>query len=158
MPDPSNIDAVDHHILAELQSNARRSNKELAASVGLAPSTTLGRVRQLEADGAIRGYHAEVEPEALGRWIEALVSVRLSPKDGDRVRRLVDSLWALDEVIAITLLTGPYDLLIHLSVGSMTALRSMVLDHIASHDGVADEQTMIVFEHRRKPVLTPLEA
>lgn len=157
MPNPSNIDAVDHHILAELQSNARRSNKELAASVGLAPSTTLGRVRQLEADGAIRGYHAEVEPEALGRSIEALVSVRLSPKDGDRVRRLVDSLWALDEVIAITLLTGPYDLLIHLSVGSMTALRSMVLDHIASHDGVADEQTMIVFEHRRKPVLTPLD-
>lgn len=157
MADLSNIDATDHRILAALQSNARRTNKELAASVGLAPSTTLGRVRHLEAEGAIRGYHADVDPESLGRTIEALVSVRLSPKDGDRVRRLVDSLWELDEVIAVTLLTGPYDLLVHLSVGSMAALRTMVLDHIASHDGVADEQTMIVFEHRRKRVLTPLD-
>jgi len=154
-PEPK-IDATDRAILAELQSDARRSNKALAAAVGLAPSTTLGRVRDLEARGAILGYHAEVDPEVLGHSIGALVSVRLSPKDGDLVSRFVDSLWALDEVLAVTLLTGPYDLIVQLSVPSIAELRGLVLDKIASFDGVSDEQTMIIFEHRRKAVLRPL--
>lgn len=158
MSDLPNIDASDERILAELQSDARRSNKELAAAVGLAPSTTLARVRQLEDSGAILGYHADVDARVLGRSIEALVSVKLSPKDGALVNRFVDSLWAFDEVIAITLLTGPYDLIVHLSVASMPALRTMVLENIASFPGVADEQTTIIFEHRRKRVLSALDA
>lgn len=153
MGEISNIDEVDRRLLAELQSDARRSNKALAAAVGLAPSTTLARVRVLEASGAIRGYHADVDPTALGRDVEALVSVRLSPKTGDLVRNLVESLMELEPVVAVTLLTGPYDLLVHVSVPRVAELRTLVLDHIAGFDGVVDEQTMMVFEHHRKHVL-----
>ncbi len=156
MDSKPNIDETDLAILEELQSDARRSNKALAAAVGLAPSTTLGRVRDLEASGVVLGYHAEVDEVALGRSIGALVSVRLSPKNDGLVARFVDSLWTLDEVTAVTLLTGPYDILVQLSVGSISALRALVLDNIASFEGVSDEQTTIIFEHRRKSVLRPL--
>ena len=151
-----NIDETDRALLHELQSDARRSNKALAAAAGVAPSTSLTRVRELEDAQVIRGYHADVAPEALGRSISALVSVRISPKTEALVSAFIDSLWGLDEVVAVTMLTGPYDMLVNLSVGSIDALRTLVLDNIASFDGVTDEQTMIVFEHRRKPVLAPL--
>lgn len=110
----------------------------------------------METAGVIRGYHADVDPTALGRTIQALVSVRLQPKSEELVSRFVDSLWVLDEVTAITMLTGPYDMQVTLSVASIDDLRTLVLANIASFDGVTDEQTMIVFEHRTKPVLRPL--
>ncbi len=156
MTNTPNIDATDGEILAELQADARRSNKAVAAATGIAPSTSLVRIRELEAAGVIRGYHADVDPKALGRHISALVSVRLSPKSERLVEQFVDSLWALNEVAAITLLTGPVDLLVELSVRSIEDLRSLVLENIASFDGVSDEQTVIVFEHRRKRVLSQL--
>jgi DNA-binding Lrp family transcriptional regulator len=151
-----NMDEIDRTILAELQSDARRSNKAIAAAAGVAPSTSLTRIRELETAGVVRGYHADVDPKALGRHIGALVSVRLSPKSEALVDRFIDSLWGLDEVVAITLLTGPYDLQVELSVPSIEGLRTLVLENIASFDGVSDEQTVIVFERRRKPVLAPL--
>ncbi len=155
MQQEPNIDEVDVRILQALQSDARRSNKDLAAAVGLAPSTTLGRVRDLERTGAVRGYHADVDPAALGHGVEAMVSVRLSPKTTDLVRSFVDELLSLPEVVGVFLLTGPFDLLVHVSVAGIAELRSLVLDRIAGVDGVVDEQTMIVFEHLHKHVLEP---
>ena len=157
MTDLPNIDEIDHRILLELQADARRSNKALAASVGLAPSTTLGRVRDLEAGRIILGYHAAVDPAALGRSIQALVSVRLQPKTNVVVEEFVEMIWELEETIAVTMLTGPFDLLVHLSVADISGLQTLVLERIASFDGVVDEQTSIIFEHRRKTVLTGLD-
>ncbi len=151
-----NMDEIDHAILAALQSDARRSNKAIASAAGVAPSTSLTRIRELEEAAVIRGYHADVDPRALGRRVGALVSVRLSPKSEALVERFIESLWALDGVVAITLLTGPYDLQVELSVASIDHLRSVVLENIASFEGVSDEQTVIVFERRRKPVLNPV--
>ena len=71
------LDRIDHEILVALQKNARLSNKELAAEIGLAPSSCLARVNRLIREGVIRGFHAEVDPKALGIGIEALVFVRV---------------------------------------------------------------------------------
>ena len=60
------MDRIDFGIISELQNNARLSNKELAARVKLAPSSCLERTRRLTADGVLRGFHAEVDPAALG--------------------------------------------------------------------------------------------
>ncbi|MBL6925459.1 MAG: winged helix-turn-helix transcriptional regulator, partial [Acidimicrobiia bacterium] len=71
------IDRTDLQILAELQSDARQTNRALAATVGLAPSTTLDRVRSMEDRGVITGYHATTDLNALGRPIQAMVAIRL---------------------------------------------------------------------------------
>ena len=60
------IDAVDRHILAELQADGRMTNVELARRVGLSAPPCLRRVRRLEEQGIIRGYHADLDPHVLG--------------------------------------------------------------------------------------------
>jgi DNA-binding Lrp family transcriptional regulator len=75
-PDPAALDRTDLDILAHLQKDARLSNKELAAKIGLAPSSCLARVRRLERSGALHGYHAEVDARVYGVTLEALVAVR----------------------------------------------------------------------------------
>ena len=61
------LDEVDHTILRALAADARIPNNRLAAQAGVAPSTCLMRVRRLQDTGVIRGFHADLAPEALGR-------------------------------------------------------------------------------------------
>src|ERR1700759_3944504 len=71
------LDETDHEILRILAADARTPNNVLAARVGLAASTCLMRVRRLQDAGVIRGFRAELAPEALGRALPAIRSVRL---------------------------------------------------------------------------------
>jgi DNA-binding Lrp family transcriptional regulator len=151
-----NIDRHDRAILRVLQSDARQTNRAVAAAVGLAPSTTLDRIRDLEARGVITGYHAAVDLRRLNRPLQAIVAVRLQPKTRDIVDRFVEQIWAQPETLAVHLVSGPDDVLVHLSVTDTDSLRHLVLEAIASFPGVVDERTSLVFEHRRKTVLDPL--
>ena len=70
------MDAVDHRLLAELQQDARLSFNELSRRVNLSPPAVAERVRRLEADGVISGYHAHVDLLRAGRPVTALVQVQ----------------------------------------------------------------------------------
>ena len=64
-PEPA-LDALDRQILAELQHDGRITNVELARRVNLSAPPCLRRVRRLEEAAVIRGYHADIDPTALG--------------------------------------------------------------------------------------------
>ena len=64
-PDPA-LDTLDRQILAELQEDGRMTNVELARRVNLSAPPCLRRVRRLEEEGVIRGYHADIDAAALG--------------------------------------------------------------------------------------------
>ena len=147
---------TDATLVAALMSDGRRTNRSLAGEVGLAPSTTLQRVRDLEARGVITGYHADVDLQALGRGVEAMVFVRLRPKTDETVERFLAYVWAMPEVIAVHLISGQEDALVHVAVPDTESLRRAVLRQISDHDAVVDERTNLVFEHRRKHVVEPL--
>jgi DNA-binding Lrp family transcriptional regulator len=146
----------DASIVAALQADARQTNRALATKAGLAPSTTLNRVRDLENRGVIRGYHADIDLAALGRDLQALVFVRLQPKNDETVTRFVDHIWAMPETIAIHLISGTEDIVVHLAVADTEALQRAVLNQISNFPGVVDERTSLVFQHRQKPVVDPL--
>jgi DNA-binding Lrp family transcriptional regulator len=150
------IDRSDAKILAMLQSDARQTNRSVAANVGLAPSTTLDRVRSLEERGVVTGYHATVDLAAMGRPIQAIVALRLRPKTGPLVERAVERLWSLPETLGVLLVTGIDDVIVHLSVSDTDALRHLVLESISSIEGVVDERTSLVFEYRQKRVVEPV--
>ena len=80
------LDDTDRRILAELVRDARIANNALAAEVGIAPSTCLGRVRALREAGVIRGYHADLDPDAIGVPLQAMIAVRLRAGARDRMR------------------------------------------------------------------------
>ena len=90
----ANLDETDFEILRQLQNNARLSNKALAERVGLAPSTTIVRTRQLERAGIIRGYRAAIDPGALGVGLQALIAVRLHILTSSRSRSTANTILA----------------------------------------------------------------
>lgn len=150
------LDAVQQQLVGSLQENARATNRQLAAVVGLAPSSTLQRVRDLEQRGIVTGYHAEISLEALNRSVQAMVFVRLSPADGPTVQEFFDTVSGLTETIAVSLISGAEDAVIHVAVADVAQLRAVVLDKISSMACVAEERTSLVFEHRRSVVIEPM--
>lgn len=150
------LDEIQQQLVAALQRNARTSNRHLADLVGLAPSSTLQRVRDLEQSGVIAGYHAAVDLEALNRSVQAMVFVRLSPADAATVEGFFDTVSAMPETIAVSLISGAEDAIIHVAVADVGQLRTVVLERISSLPCVAEERTSLVFEHRRSNVITPL--
>jgi Lrp/AsnC family transcriptional regulator, leucine-responsive regulatory protein len=80
----STLDAIDRRIIAELQSDARLSNVELADKVGLSPSPCLRRVKRLERDGYIEGYRAALRRELIGLGFSVFVGVKIEGHANDR--------------------------------------------------------------------------
>src|SRR5262245_17609317 len=131
------LDRTDRALVAALQKNARISNKELADSVGLAPSTCLERVRALRARGVLKGFHADVDREALGRGLEAIIAVRVRPHSQANVDAFWENALAQPEVIEVFHVTGADDFLVHVAVADTDALRKFVLDRLTVLPSVA---------------------
>ena len=72
------LDKIDRRILRDLQANGRMTNVDLARRAGISAPPCLRRVRALEEAGFIRGYHADVNPEALGYGVTVFAQVGLS--------------------------------------------------------------------------------
>jgi Lrp/AsnC family leucine-responsive transcriptional regulator len=84
----STFDATDARLLDELQANARLSNAELGRRVSLSAPAVAERLRRLERDGVIGGYHAEVDPPALGYTLGAIMRIRPSARQLAKVAEL----------------------------------------------------------------------
>ncbi|MGB0590047.1 MAG: Lrp/AsnC family transcriptional regulator [Myxococcota bacterium] len=148
---PRALDRIDFEILTILQKDGRTSNKELAAAIGLAPSTCLGRVRRLIDDGVIRGVHAEVSPDALGVGLEAMITVRLSTQTREAFATMTERLESLAEVVAFYDMSGADDFLIHVAVRDTDHLRDVVTDGITCAAEVKHVETSLIFAHQRNP-------
>lgn len=147
------LDRTDFAILEELQNDARLSNKELAVRVHLAPSSCLERVRRLREEGVLRGFHAEVDPAALGIGLQAMVSVQMSQHGKRAVQGFLEGVEGQPEALAVYYLAGATDFLVHVAVRDVDHLRAFVTDQVSARDGVQHVETHIVFEHRRRRAL-----
>jgi DNA-binding Lrp family transcriptional regulator len=139
-----------------LQKNARTSNKELAAAVGVAPSTCSERVKRLEEEGVFRGYHADVDPPAVGIGLRALIAIRLRRHAAEEVHAFRRHAMALPEVLTISHVTGPNDFLVHVVVRDADHLRDLAVSGFTSLPEVAHIETSLVFEHIDKRGLPDL--
>lgn len=146
------LDRIDRQILGHLQKDARVSNKDLAALVGLAPSTCLGRVQRLVQDGVIRGFHADVDPAAVGVLIQAVVFVQLEVHGAKATETFRDHMLARPEVVCLYHVGGVQDLLVHVAVRDTDHLREVVMEDIATRPEVRHIETNLVFEHHRSPI------
>lgn len=148
---------MDFAILGLLQKNARLSVKEIAAKVGLAPSSTHERIRRLRDSGVLQGTHVEVDPKALGIGLEALFMIGLSKHQRGTVDRFLDDVVKVPEVRFAFLVTGRYDLVVHVVVRDTRHLKDLALDHFTNRPAVTRIETSIIFDSRRRyelPVFT----
>jgi DNA-binding Lrp family transcriptional regulator len=149
------MDELDSALVAALQADGRRSNRELAAALGIAASTCLERVRALRSRGVLTGYHATADVTALGRPVQALITVRLRPQNRAVIHGFRDFVAGLPETLNVYITTGYEDVLIHVAVPSPDALQAFVLDSLTTRKEVADVRTSVVFEHLRNHVVAP---
>ena len=145
-----NIDATDTALLALLQNDARRSNRELAEVLHIAPSTCLERVRSLRRRGLISGYHAHVDLAEMGRPLQAMIAVRVRPPNREVIDGFRAFVEALPEVLSVFVVAGSDDFLIHVAVRDTEQLQALVLDKLTRRRELADVRTSIVYEHLRK--------
>ncbi|MHA7141303.1 MULTISPECIES: Lrp/AsnC family transcriptional regulator [unclassified Arthrobacter] len=141
------LDQTDQQILKELVADARITNAQLAERIGVAPSTALLRTRQLVDRGVISGYHAQLDFAAIGRAVQAMVSVQLKGHNREEIDRFTDRVPNLPEVVSTFHVAGSVDYLLHLAVPSTEVLRDWVLDHLTTDPVVGHTETTLVFNH-----------
>lgn len=144
---PIELDEVDHVLLKQLSNDARTPNNALAAIAGIAPSTCLGRVRALIGSGVIRGFHADIDPAALGKELQAMIAVRLQVNARSRLARFGEDFASLDVVMNVYFVAGVNDYLFHVAAAGSAELRDFVVENLSAHPAVAATETTLIFEH-----------
>jgi DNA-binding Lrp family transcriptional regulator len=150
------LDRTDFGILRLLQNNAALSNKEIAAAVGLAPSSAHERLKRLRDDGVLRGSHADVEPKAMGIGLEALFLIELAKHERGGVDRFMAEVVEIPEVRSAFLITGRYDFIVHVVARDMQHLKDLALDSF-TRPGVTRIETSIIYEARARHELPQLQ-
>ncbi|WP_320827308.1 Lrp/AsnC family transcriptional regulator [Reinekea sp.] len=107
------MDKIDRILLELVQKNARLTAAELAEAVSLSPSPVARRLRQLEADGLIEGYRAQLNKRKLGLAINTFVQVRLKEHQDLPVMAFEDAMRAMTAVISCYTVSGAFDYLLH---------------------------------------------
>ena len=153
MAGESNLDRTDFAILGLLAKDAWLSNKQIAAAVGLAPSSCHERIKSLRARGVLLGAHAEVNLEAIGYAVEAVLFVQLGKLEVEAVDDFVRSTATIPEVRGAFLVSGRSDLIVDVAVRDMQHLKEIISKHFNRHDVVLRVETSVVFDSLRQHAL-----
>lgn len=138
------LDAGDRKILRELERNARLANIDLAARVGMSPSTCLRRTRALEEAGIISAYVAVVDQAALGPSISLYIMIDLDQRIETDAKMFFDRIARDDRIVECVALTGNHDILIRAVVRDMADMAQLTMDTLLKLPSVRSITSSIV--------------
>ncbi|MBU2959847.1 Lrp/AsnC family transcriptional regulator [Citreicella sp. C3M06] len=138
------LDPIDRKILAELQADGRMTNVELAKRVGISAPPCLRRVRTLEEQGFIRGYHADVDPRELGFEVQVFVSVGLQSQAEADLRVFEDRCRAWPLVRECHMLNGEVDFILKCVAPDLSTFQSFLTGQLLTADNVGSVKTSLV--------------
>lgn len=136
------LDAIDLRILELLQKDARIANAAIARDVDLAPSAVFQRIRKLEGEGVIQGYHARLDPDALDQGLLAFITVQTG--EGARARETAELLASVPEVLEVHRVVGDDCFFLKVRVRDTRALGALLDEKIQRLPPVASTRTTIV--------------
>lgn len=140
------LDRIDRMILEILQNEGRIAISELAARVSLSTTPCSERVKRLERDGVIMGYHARLNPKHLDRNLLVFLEISLSAKSGDVFEQVAKDLVEIPEVQECHLISGDFDYLVKARLKEMTAYRRLLGDLLKKLPSSASSHSYIVME------------
>src|SRR4029453_2471188 len=140
------MDAIDRAIIAQLEREGRLTNTELASRVNLSPTPCLRRVRNLERAGVIRGYHAAVDPAAIGRGFQVVLHIEMAVQDRERSEAFERAVEQLDEVTECRRMFGRPDYLVFIAVSDAAAYEQLLLNKLADLPGVARTNSQLTMK------------
>lgn len=140
------MDSTDRKILAELQRDGRLSITDLAEKVQLSLSPTHRRLRELERGGAIRGYRAIIDPEALGLTFEALVFVTMRQEDRETLLGFERAVAGIPNVLLAQRLFGDPDYILRVVTSDLAAYAQLEDDVLSALPGVKRLNSTLVMK------------
>lgn len=150
------LDQIDRKILEQLQKDSKLSNVELSARVGLSPSPCLARVKQLEADGIVRGYVALLDPAAVDLSISVFIHVTLEKQVERSLQLFEQKMNAFPEVMECYLMTGDSDYLVRLVVPDLAALQDFIVKELTTIPGIANIRSSFALKQVKYKTALPV--
>jgi len=152
---PISLDLIDLKLLDALQTDADRSNVELARLVELSPAATLNRVRRLKSSGLVTRVVAELDATTAGFPLQVYVTVTIQSHDDASHRRFEEAVNAMPEVISAAWVSGEIDAILTI-VSREVAELQRVLVRLSTRAGAARITTMLRLEEIKAPSPLPL--
>jgi DNA-binding Lrp family transcriptional regulator len=151
----ADVDETDFKILELLSKDARLSTRALSREIGMSPSAISERISKLERQKVLRGYRADLDLSVLGYGLQAIVGVQVEHAHLDH---LISTLTAVPEVESVYVVTGEWDLMVHLRLRDHHHLAQALFDKIWSSPGFRHSETMIVLHRREGSLALPIRS
>ena len=153
----ANLDEIDRQLLQELQAEGRVTNVELARRVGLTAPPCLRRVRALEDEGVIRGYHADLEPSKLGFAIVVFAIVSLKSQAESALREFEEAMMDLPEVREVHMLNGEIDFVLKIVSRDLQSFQEFLTSKLTPAPNVASVKTSLTIRTSKYTPGVPLK-
>jgi Lrp/AsnC family transcriptional regulator, leucine-responsive regulatory protein len=150
------LDKIDRKILSILQLDARIPITDLAEQVGLSVTPCSERVKRLEKERVILGYHARLDPHALQLSLLVFVEIKLSAKSGVIFEKFKREIIKLPSVLECHLVSGDFDYLVKARIPKMADYRKLLGDILLTLPGAQESRSYIVMEEVKETLTLPL--
>jgi DNA-binding Lrp family transcriptional regulator len=153
----SKLDPIDRRILAELQADGRMTNVELSRRVGISAPPCLRRVRHLEEQGFIRGYHAELDARELGFEVQvfAMVSLKSQAEAALSAFEAKAREWPL--VRECHMLNGEIDFILKCIAPDLSTFQRFLTEELTAAPNVASVKTSLVIRCAKNEPIVPFD-
>jgi DNA-binding Lrp family transcriptional regulator len=138
------LDPIDRLILAELQADGRMTNVELARRVGISAPPCLRRVRALEEQGYINGYHAQVDARSLGFEVQVFAMVGLQSQAEADLRAFEDRCQEWPLVRECHMLNGEVDFMLKCVAPDLSSFQTFLTEGLLRASNVGSVITFLV--------------
>lgn len=151
------LDKLDRKILMLLQQDGRMAMTELADTVGLTITPCIERVKRMERDGIITGYHARVNPLALDAGLLVFVEITLSAKSGRTFDDFRNEVVRIPQVLECHLVSGDFDYIIKARIKEIGQYRKLLGDILLQLPGVTQSKSFVVMEEVKETLILPVD-
>ncbi len=151
------LDDINRRIIRILQGNSSITNSDLSREIGLAPATTLERVKKLEISGIIKNYVALVDQKKVGKSITAFVEISMTNHSAESIRKFSREISAFNEVLECHHLAGDKDFLLKVVTENIESYRIFALDKLASIPGIGHVCTLFTLDTIKFSTAIPVE-
>jgi Lrp/AsnC family transcriptional regulator, leucine-responsive regulatory protein len=150
------MDAIDKKLISLLQKNGKMTMKELSAELGLSITPIYERLRRLERDKTITGYHAHIDEKKVGFGLEVFCSVTIESHKSEFLLSFESEIQKFDEVLECYHLAGTFDFLLKVLVRDMNDYGDFVNKKLAKLENIGLVQSMMVLKKIKQTRVLPL--
>ncbi|MBE6838831.1 MAG: Lrp/AsnC family transcriptional regulator [Ruminococcus sp.] len=134
-----------------LKQNSRLSDAQLAAMTGKTEAEIKAAIEQLEADGVIKGYSVILDEEKAEKdVVTAIIELKVTPQAGCGFDQIAKTIMMYEEVSAVTLMSGGYDLAVTVTSSSLKDIALFVAQRLSGIDGVLSTTTHFVLKRYKE--------